>query len=162
MKTKTEWKVGMFIAITLVIAVLLVLNFAKGIKRRVEDWLDWSQGKVATYLWDFINNNHGHLEHKDEFEPNKKYPSRRSWDRFSQTVAKANLFGETPEFGLLFNVATGFVGFEAAVAFKDFIANYDRQVSIEDILIKGDFSKLADFGINDHTAIIDKLSLIHI
>ncbi len=31
MKTKTEWKVGMFIAITLVIAVLLVLNFAKGI-----------------------------------------------------------------------------------------------------------------------------------
>ena len=42
------------------------------------------------------------------------------------------------------------------MAFKDFIANYDRQVSIEDILIKGDFSKLADFGINEHTAMVAK------
>jgi phospholipid/cholesterol/gamma-HCH transport system substrate-binding protein len=31
MKTKTEWKVGLFIAISLAIAVGLVLNFAKGI-----------------------------------------------------------------------------------------------------------------------------------
>ena len=31
MKSKTEWKVGLFIAISLVIAVALVLNFAKGI-----------------------------------------------------------------------------------------------------------------------------------
>lgn len=31
MKTKTEWKVGLFIAISLAIAVVLVLNFAKGI-----------------------------------------------------------------------------------------------------------------------------------
>ena len=31
MKSKTEWKVGLFIAISLVVAVTLVLNFAKGI-----------------------------------------------------------------------------------------------------------------------------------
>ena len=31
MKAKTEWKVGLFIAISLVIAVALILNFAKGI-----------------------------------------------------------------------------------------------------------------------------------
>ena len=31
MKTKTEWKVGLFIAISLVIAVALILNFAKGV-----------------------------------------------------------------------------------------------------------------------------------
>ena len=31
MKTKTEWKVGLFIAISLTIAVGLVLNFAKGV-----------------------------------------------------------------------------------------------------------------------------------
>jgi len=42
------------------------------------------------------------------------------------------------------------------VAFNDFVANYDRQVTVEDILIKGDFSKVGDFGINDHTALIDK------
>ena len=56
----------------------------------------------------------------------------------------------------LYNLTSAFVGFEAAVAFNDFILNYDRQVTTEDILVKGDFAKVADFGINDHTAIIDK------
>jgi len=48
------------------------------------------------------------------------------------------------------------VGFEAAVAFKDFVANYDRQVTVEDILVQGDLTKVADFSINDHTAMITK------
>ena len=30
----------------------------------VEDWLEWAKSKVAVHLWDFINHNHGHLEHK--------------------------------------------------------------------------------------------------
>ena len=56
----------------------------------------------------------------------------------------------------LYTLTSAFVGFEAAVAFNDFVQKYDRQVTTEDILVKGDFSKVADFGINDHTAIIDK------
>ena len=54
----------------------------------VEDWLAWAEGKVADQIWDFINHNHNHLEHKDTFEPNKIYPSRRSWERLSQTLEK--------------------------------------------------------------------------
>ena len=42
------------------------------------------------------------------------------------------------------------------MAFNDFVLNYDRQVTVDDILIQGNFAKVADFGINDHTAIIDK------
>ena len=53
-------------------------------------------------------------------------------------------------------MTAAFVGFEAAVAFNDFVLNYDRQVTVEDILVHGNFAKVADFGINDHTAIIDK------
>ena len=32
MKTKTEWKVGLFLAVSLVVAAALVINFSKGTK----------------------------------------------------------------------------------------------------------------------------------
>ena len=125
------------------------------IEPSVEDWLAWANDSgISQEIFNFINQNRAHLEHTDDFEPNKVYPSRRSWERLDQCLAQAGLWEDASP--ALFNLTSAFVGFEAAVAFNDFIQNYDRQVSTEDILIKGDFSKLADFGINDHTAIIDK------
>ena len=122
----------------------------------VEDWLSWAvdSGNIDNAVWDFINHNRQHLEHSDDFEPNKVYPSRRSWERLNECLVKGGLLEEASP--VLFSLTSAFVGFEAAVAFNDFIANYDRQVSVEDILIKGDMSKVADFGINEHTAMIDK------
>jgi len=125
------------------------------IEPSVEDWLAWANDSgISQEVFNFINQNRAHLEHTDDFEPNKVYPSRRSWERLDQCLAQAGLLEDASP--ALFNLTSAFVGFEAAVAFNDFIQNYDRQVSTDDILIKGDFSKLADFGINDHTAIIDK------
>lgn len=125
------------------------------IEPSVEDWLAWANDSgISQEVFNFINQNRSHLEHTDDFEPNKVYPSRRSWERLDQCLAQAGLLEDASP--ALFNLTSAFVGFEAAVAFNDFIQNYDRQVSTEDILVKGDFSKLADFGINDHTAIIDK------
>ena len=125
------------------------------IEPSVEDWLAWANDSgISQEIFNFINQNRAHLEHTDDFEPNKVYPSRRSWERLDQCLSQAGLLEDASP--ALFNLTSAFVGFEAAVAFNDFIQNYDRQVSTDDILIKGDFSKLADFGINDHTAIIDK------
>ena len=125
------------------------------IEPSVEDWLAWANDSgISQEIFNFINQNRAHLEHTDDFEPNKVYPSRRSWERLDQCLAQAGLLEDASP--ALFNLTSAFVGFEAAVAFNDFVQNYDRQVSTDDILIKGDFSKLADFGINDHTAIIDK------
>ena len=116
----------------------------------VEDWLNWAKDSgISTETWDFINQNRNHLEHSGDFEPNKVYPSRRSWERLNDCLVKADLLKESST--TLFNLTAAFVGFEAAVSFNDFIANYDRQVTPEDILIKGDFSKVVDFKINDHT-----------
>lgn len=122
----------------------------------VEDWLNWAKDGVDKMVWDFINHNRGHLEHKDEFEPNKVYPSRRSWDRFNECVAHGNLLegGASPE---IFNLASAFLGFEAAVAFNDFVQNYDRQVSITDVLNEGKLELVKEWGINDHTAFVEKL-----
>ena len=124
------------------------------IEPTVEDWLAWAKNNVDGLIWDFINQNRNHLEHTDDFEPNKVYPSRRSWERLDKCLTQADLLKEASP--VLYNLTSAFVGFEAAVAFNDFVLNYDRQVTTDDILIHGNFAKVADFGINDHTAIIDK------
>ena len=123
-----------------------------------EDWLTWANDKVHTVLWDFINQNRMHLEHEGDFEPNKVYPSRRSWQRFNDTAAVSGAMNEDGDRDLLFNLATAFVGFEAAVALRDFTENYAWQVTIEDLLDNGEIDKTADWGINDHSAMIEKFS----
>jgi len=121
----------------------------------VEDWLAWANGRVDKMSWDFINSNRAHLEHKDDFEPNKVYPSRRSWERLSECLTAASLLEEASP--ALFNLSAAFVGFEAAVAFNDFVQNYDRQVSIKDLLVDGELDKVKDFTINEHTALVEKM-----
>ncbi len=122
-----------------------------------EDWLDWAKDSVDTVLWDFINTNRQHLEHTGDFEPNKVYPSRRSWDRLNQTVTPMGCFSEGGDLDLLFNLTTAFCGFEAAVAVRDFVASYDRQVTVEDILDAGEIDKTADWTINEHSALVEKM-----
>ena len=127
------------------------------IEPSVEDWLGWAKSKVNPILWDFINMNRQHLEHTDDFEPNKVYPSRRSWVRFENTVSPLSLFSEDGDRDLLLNLATGFVGFEAAVSLRDFVQKYEFQVTIEDILDDGSFEKTERWGINDHAAMVEKM-----
>ena len=116
------------------------------------DWLVWAKDKVGGLVWDFINQNRQHLEHAGEYEPNKVYPSRRSWARLDQTMGNM-------EVGSAFlALAAGFVGFEAAVTFRDFAANYERQVTVEDILDRGRISRTTDFGVTEHCALVEKLA----
>ena len=42
------------------------------------------------------------------------------------------------------------------MAFRDFVATMDRQVTVDDILNKGDFAKVRDFDINEHAALVSK------
>jgi MoxR-like ATPase len=101
----------------------------------VEDWLEWADGNVVDQVWDFINQNHQHLEHTDEYEPNKVYPSRRSWVRLSDALLAMG--GEIKQSPVLYHLASSFIGFEGAVAFNDFVANYKKIVTVENILDEG-------------------------
>jgi len=132
------------------------------IEPSIEDWLSWATEKVHTIVWDFINHNRNHLEHADDFEPNKVYPSRRSWERLSDCLTLAGILDTDERSPSLHSLASAFVGFEASVAFGDFVSNYERQVSVEDILVKGDIKRTKDFGINEHTAIIDKFEAANV
>ena len=122
----------------------------------VEDWLAWGEKNVVTQVWDFINNNRGHLEHTDTFEPNKVYPSRRSWGRVSKVLEQSKMLekGATPE---LQAIVQGFVGFEASTTFVDFIRNYDRQVKVEEVLNGKALKMTKKFTLNEHLALIEKL-----
>ena len=119
-----------------------------------EDWLAWAKDNVVTEIWDFINHNHQHLEHNDDFEPNKVYPSRRSWERLSQTLK--SMGGDVESSTTLYHLSCSFIGFEGAVAFNDFMKNYERQVSVEDILDHGKLELTKDWKINDHNSLIEK------
>ena len=121
----------------------------------VEDWLTWAKTNTVDIVWDFINQNRSHLEHSDDFEPNKVYPSRRSWKRLNDCLVSADMVQEHNP--AIFHLACGFVGFEAGVAFNDFVKNYERQVTVEMILDEGKVEKTSDFNINDHCALIEKM-----
>ena len=121
----------------------------------VEDWLAWAKTNTVDIVWDFINQNRSHLEHSDDFEPNKVYPSRRSWKRLNDCLVSADMVQTHKP--AMFHLACGFVGFEAGVAFNDFVKNYERQVTVEMILDEGKVEKTNDFNINDHCALIEKM-----
>jgi hypothetical protein len=121
----------------------------------VEDWLDWAKGNISQEIWDFINHNHGHLEHKGDYEPNKVYPSRRSWERLSQTLS--TIGDEIESSSVTYQISQAFIGFEGAVAFNNFLKDYDRQVSIEDLLDHGKFELITKWKINDHNAMVEKM-----
>ena len=121
----------------------------------VEDWLDWATDNVAQEVWDFINHNHGHLEHKGDYEPNKVYPSRRSWERLSKTLV--GMGDEVESSSTTYQISQAFIGFEGAVAFNNFLKEYDRQVSIEDLLDDGKFELTKNWKINDHNAMVEKM-----
>ena len=124
------------------------------IEPTVEDWLSWAKQNVDGLIWDFINQNRNHLEHAGDIEPNKRYPSRRSWDRLDKVLKQADaLEAGAP----MFNLAQSFVGFEAAVALNDFAQNYERVVTVEQLLNGERQEALAAFSLNEHCALIEKV-----
>jgi hypothetical protein len=126
--------------------------------------LTWAKDKVDSSIFNFIQSNNNHLEHVDgEFEPNKKYPSRRSWKRCSDVLSRSGMLAMVGNKNFaevsndIISLAAAFIGTEAAIEFGEFCRNYDRQVTPEDIIVEGDFSKVESFGLNEHVALIVKM-----
>ena len=127
------------------------------IEPTVEDWLDWGKDNVTGFVWDFINQNRAHLEHSDDYEPNKVYPSRRSWERLNDCLEAARLFEESADQTVFFTLSQSFCGLEAAVSFLDFFKSYDRQVTWEQVINEGKADKTSKFDINAHAAMVEKI-----
>ena len=135
----------------------LILN------QSVEDWTNWADGKIDPIIVDFILNNKEHLEHKGELEPHKVYPSRRSWAHFAKCLGMSddNLLEPNDEGKIsmdLYFIGEGYIGQEAAIAFRDFVEKLDAQVTVSDILNGRRADIIKNFGINDANLMLDKLA----
>lgn len=127
----------------------------------VEDWLNWGKAskEVSPIILEFISENPSHLEHKQDFEPNKVYPSRRSWHRLSQALVAGDLLHGGVTSPVVVNLITAFCGLEAAIRFSDYLKNYQREVFPKDILVNGKFDLVKDFELTDHLTLIEKMSI---
>lgn len=139
------------------------------IEPTVEDWLTWGKSedengnrRIMDLICQYIHQNPQQLEHKKNFEPAAVYPSRRSWDRLNQALSKGDLIARLQKkdkgaFATAMTVSTGFIGFDTAIHFVDFVRKYEFQVSVEEILDQGKLERVKDFGFNDHLALIEKM-----
>ena len=129
-----------------------------------EDWVAWaSDNGVDEVMIDFINHYPAHLRHVGQIEPGKIYPTPRSYEKLDKTLSLAgwtpiSLAGSNPPEGF-YALCTGFLGTEASIAFRDFVQNFEAQISAEDILDnwKKSKAKVMNLTADKHNAIIEKL-----
>jgi len=105
----------------------------------IEEGVDYlaSQG-LPSLMVEFLRSYPKHFEHNGDFEPNKVYPSRRSWERLGSIVAKNEWFATEESLeqnkGLVFLTASSFVGIDAGAALQNFINDYEWSLSVDDII----------------------------
>ncbi len=127
-----------------------------------EDWILWAnENGIDKITVDFVRQNPAHLRvDPSTVEPGTVAPNPASWHRLNDSLvhmgyAPSEVAGTTP--AGFYAVAQGFVGAEAAIAFTDFVKNYEKVISAEDVLT-GKVSDGKDLENSTVTGLIDKLS----
>lgn len=108
-----------------------------------KDWLNWAETKnesklikqnVHPIIVDFIRGNEAWLDTpKDLADPTDVAPSRRSWEFVSDALVKCGVVND-PDDARFLTLCKGFLGQEAALTFRKFAKEQDRQISAEDVL----------------------------
>ena len=131
-----------------------------------EDWITWATDeKLDDVLVDFIRQNPAHLRvDPTQVEPGTVAPNPASWHRLADTYAScgmspSNIAGTRPEG--FYALATGFVGFEAAIALTEFVEKYEMVISAEDIINSYDDVKerIAEAEASTVAGIIEKVTV---
>ena len=130
----------------------------------VDDWINWAhENDVDGVMIDFIRHYPAHLRHTSAIEPGKIYPSPRSYEKLDTALTSigwspTSLAGKSIPEGF-YALSSGFLGTEASIAFRDFVKNYEAQVSAEDILEnwKKNSAKVAKLSTDKHNAIVEKV-----
>jgi hypothetical protein len=133
------------------------------IEPTVTDWIEWAkETELDSVLIEFVAQNPEHWRvDPASVEPGTVVPTPASWHRLSESLVAAELppakLAGTNN-ALLYPISRGFVGTEASIAFQDFVKNYERQISAEDVLTgKVGFEDFSDAEASIKLSIIDKL-----
>ena len=142
---------------------LLRRFFVADITPTSDDWIVWAtENELDKVLIDFIRQEPAHWRvDPGSVEPGTVVPTPASWHRLDEAlrfanIAPADVAGTRPS--LLYPMALGMVGAEAAIAFVNFVENYEMVVSAEDVLTgKVTAEDLGDDASAKNT-VIDKLA----
>lgn len=100
-----------------------------------EEYLEYAKKRFHEVTYDFCSSNPNAIEFTGpNFEPNKKYPDRRSWVKLDAEGRRLGLFDEDEPSPLLRILAGGYVGVEQGAAFYKFCQERDKQIKAEDVL----------------------------
>ena len=106
----------------------------------VKGWIDWARGaELDSVLIEFIGQNPEHWRvDAAEVEPGSVCPNPASWHRLADSLSHcgwnpSDIAGKDLPTGF-YPMMTGFIGVEAAIAFADFVKNYEKNVTAEDVL----------------------------
>lgn len=133
----------------------------------LDDWLQYAISiGVEDCIIDFHNDvsrEQTHLEHEGQFEPNKVYPSRRSWIRFNEVIQSYMKQKELTNMGeisdsIMMGLLDIHIGEEGAAAFIDYWRKYKHEkiVTLDDIFVNGSFRYLKKFELTDYNALAEK------
>ena len=130
----------------------------------VKGWMDWARtANLDETLIEFIGQNPEHWRvDAAEAEPGSVCPNPASWHRLADSLSHcdwnpSDIAGKDLPGGF-YPMLTGFIGVEAAIAFADFIKNYEKNVTAEDILNSKVTAKdLEDSPSSLMTSLIDKI-----
>jgi len=120
----------------------------------VGDFLIWGkgEGKLSDSLLQFIQANDKWLDTPKDCSAGDVTPSRRSWAAMDNAHRTMGIC-DTPEDPRFYQVALGYVGAPATIAFVSFAKNIDKQVSGKEIIesydkVKGKIAGLGQEKLN--------------
>ena len=108
----------------------------------VKDWIDWAESEgIDELAIDFIRNHPEHLRPTKAVESGSITPTQRSWARMLKTLTAAGMapsqFGGSDKDALprgFYAICMGYIGVPTAIAFINFIKEYDSVITAEDIV----------------------------
>jgi hypothetical protein len=135
------------------------------IEPTVADWIEWAQGEgLDSVLVDFVRQNPAHWRvDPASVEPGTVVPTPASWHRLDQAYAycgwqPATLAGKSRQDGF-YAMALGMIGSEAAIEFTNFVEEYEKVISAEDILAgKVDAKTIKGLEAGSANNLIDKVA----
>ena len=122
----------------------------------------WAADRVDPIVIDFIRQNPVHLRvDPGKVESGTVCPNPASWARLDESLrhmgmTPTEVAGSRPDG--FYALSQGFVGTEAAIAFTEFVAKYETQISADDVLSgKITDAKAKTLKASESLAVLDKL-----
>jgi hypothetical protein len=99
-----------------------------------DEWIEYAKNYCHSATTEYIFQNKNALEFSGKnFEPDKKYPDRRSWFKLDNELQRLNLF-DNPQDALFYTLCAGFLGTEVGQSFTSFCKTREKQLGAKDIL----------------------------